>query len=1493
MSGMTHCWCIKGLKLGIMSALAIGGAIASLGNSAFAQLTPDTTLGAESSVIAPLYPQVDRIDGGAIRGSNLFHSFEEFSIGEGRAAYFANPAGIENILSRVTGSHPSHIFGKLGVLGNANLFLLNPQGIIFGLNARLDINGSFVGSTASSLKFADGTHFSATAHQSTPLLTVSVPLGLQFGTSRAGAIANAGNLAVEQGQRLTLVGGTVVSTGQLSAPGGQIVVASVPNGRSSGTPVMQLNGSGQISWDSQPATTDSSPPLTLSELLLGADASQNLELTVTASGEVKLIGSNRQVEAGDVVVQQLASGTATLLAERNLSLVESQLETTGGLNLLARDTVWVRDSVANPFIAQAGRQLLVQGDRGVDIFALNQPASGLFSGGDMILRSASTVGGDAHYTTGGNFRIEQLDGELGSLFSPYDPIIRASGDVMFDSYTGASLHILAGGGVEIPGNVRITGTDMLANSIVENVTLSNGTIIVAINGNVQPTFDIRAGTTAYGIPSVTGSTAGFSPTPPGTGSPPTSADIMIGRITNARGTVFLTNLYQPNLSLPGGAIQVGVISTSVPIGESGAAGSITIDSRSSITLTDVLGATTGDANSQGGTITLNAQNDITTANIFSYVGIGGSGNGGNISLSSTAGAINTSAGTLNSSSNLGNGGAIVLTAYGNIITDDVFSNVPGNGTGGTLSFTSSSGAINTSAGILNSISSNGNSGSVTFNAQDDITTGHIFAQVGYRGVGNGGSISLTSTAGAINTSAGSLNAGTTFGNGGAITLNAQNDIITADLRAYVVNDGSGNAGNLFLTSTMGAINTTGGILYSLSENGNGGTVNLNATDSITTGNIQSYSLVSGTGGAINIISTVGSIDTSASSLDSTSETGDGGAIALQALGDITIGSLNTSGGTSGGDITLTSSARVSSANSLIISDTFGSGKGGDVNIQASSVFFTEGTQVSASTTGTGSGGNLAIDTGSTGELILLEKASIFTEAYAAGNAGNLTINTGRLILQNGAELSTAAFNQGNGGDLTVNASESVELTGISADGILPSALTTGAARTGNAGNLTINTERLKIRDGAGVFTFTADAGQGGNLTVNASESVELSGTSADANTPSALSTDTLGAKDAGNLTINTGRLIVRDGAAASVSTFGQGQGGRLTVNASESVELSGTSRNGFSSGLYAQSFAGGDAGDLRIDTGELLVWDRALVTVAAGNGADARVPSGPSILQNLGIQIPVRSAMSGNAGSLTVAADSISLDNQGKLTGTTASGTGGNITLLVQDLILMRNNSAIATTAANNGTGGNITINAPLVVAVPKENSDIIANAFRGRGGNINITTQGVYGLEYGSKLTPLSDINASSEFGVNGTVQINTPGLDPSRGLTNLPTEFVDASNQMAQGCRPGGEIASQQSSFVATGRGGLPPNPREALGLNAVQIDWVTLNPKEENGNSPAVSTHQPSDTLAPVVEAQGWVMNDKGQVILTAYAGGITPHSSWYLPANCGALQSTPEL
>ena len=213
--------------IAISGAVTAGGALLP-SCPVIAQIVPDATLGNEPSIVRP--DQTVRglpatlIQGGALRGRNLFQSFQDFNIGEGQRVYFANPAGVEAILSRVTGNNPSRLMGLLGVDGSANLFFMNPNGIIFGNNARLDIAGSFVATTAERLTFENGATFSARNPEAPPLLTVSLRPHLPYATQYQGDITHAGQLTVGTGQTLALQGKTVTSRGSLTAPGGTVQV---------------------------------------------------------------------------------------------------------------------------------------------------------------------------------------------------------------------------------------------------------------------------------------------------------------------------------------------------------------------------------------------------------------------------------------------------------------------------------------------------------------------------------------------------------------------------------------------------------------------------------------------------------------------------------------------------------------------------------------------------------------------------------------------------------------------------------------------------------------------------------------------------------------------------------------------------------------------------------------------------------------------------------------------------------------------------------------------------------------------------------------------------------------------------------------------------------------------------------------------------------------------------------------------------------------------
>ncbi|MDJ0572827.1 MAG: filamentous hemagglutinin N-terminal domain-containing protein, partial [Pleurocapsa sp. MO_192.B19] len=183
--------------------------ISLIATSVSGQITPDGSLPTNVNQQG----NITEITGGEQAGSNLFHSFQDFSVQTGNEAFFNNAVDIDNILSRVTGGNISSIDGLIRANGSANLFLINPAGIVFGDNARLDVGGSFLGSTSTGLLFDDGTEFSAT-DIAAPVLTINAPIGLNL-RDATGDISNTGNL--QSDRNLTLSANNLDLQGQLQA----------------------------------------------------------------------------------------------------------------------------------------------------------------------------------------------------------------------------------------------------------------------------------------------------------------------------------------------------------------------------------------------------------------------------------------------------------------------------------------------------------------------------------------------------------------------------------------------------------------------------------------------------------------------------------------------------------------------------------------------------------------------------------------------------------------------------------------------------------------------------------------------------------------------------------------------------------------------------------------------------------------------------------------------------------------------------------------------------------------------------------------------------------------------------------------------------------------------------------------------------------------------------------------------------------------------------
>ncbi|MEX0271426.1 beta strand repeat-containing protein [Leptolyngbyaceae cyanobacterium UHCC 1019] len=643
-------------------------------------------------------------------------------------------------------------------------------------------------------------------------------------------------------------------------------------------------------------------------------------------------------------------------------------------------------------------------------------------------------------------------------------------------------------------------------------------------------------------------------------------------------------------------------------------------------------------------------------------------------------------------------------------------------------------------------------------------------------------------------------------------------------------------------------------------------------------------------------------------------------------------SANVFGNGNGGNVRVT--ADTIALNGSGIGSVLGltsSGRGGDITIQTESLTMTNGAKILASTFGNGNGGNVQV----TADSITLDGITPDGQAPTGiasqvaptgiGRGGDITIESGSLTITNGAVVNSSTFGKGNAGNARVTAN-SIALDGYgntfnrqTPSGIFSQVESTGS---GQGGDTTIQTESLTLTNGAEISTSTLGNGDGGNMWVTAN-SITLDGITPNGQVRSGLFSQVVstGNGQGGDITIKTDSLAITNGAAVDSSTFGKGNAGSVRVLANSiGLDGYGSTFNGqLRSGILnrVEITGTGSGGDITIDTGSLTVTDRAVVSASTfgnGNGGNLRVTATTIAIDDGGIVSQVTPVGSGRGGDISVETDSLNVTNgaavsssafgngsagnlditarniqldRGFITATSVSGNGANINLNVGDLLLLRRDSQISTTAGSEqfgGNGGNITINAPkgFIVGVKSENSDITANAFTGSGGRVNITAQGIYGLQFRQKLTEFSDITASSTFGVSGVVAINTLGIDPSRGLQQLPGGLADPSNRIDQKCAAGSGF--RRSSFTVTGRGGLPENPLEPLQSGEGVASWVEV---KAEGNGQRAEGYRAGGEARegknPIVEATGWVVDKDGSVFLVA-KGSMTGQGSWQRLPTC---------
>ncbi len=611
-----------------------------------------------------------------------------------------------------------------------------------------------------------------------------------------------------------------------------------------------------------------------------------------------------------------------------------------------------------------------------------------------------------------------------------------------------------------------------------------------------------------------------------------------------------------------------------------------------------------------------------------------------------------------------------------------------------------------------------------------------------------------------------------------------------------------------------------------------------------------------------------------------------------------------------GDITLNATEAMTVNASNITSSVSGTGAAGNINIITGTLSLTNAAQMSTRADGQGDAGNLTIQANT---------VSFGTFAYvnsdvapgAVGNGGNVTLTARTVSLTDGARISAGTFGQGNAGSVAI-AADVVSFDGFGGDVNNPfvsgvfSTVRPGAV--GKGGNITITARLFSATNSARVGARTLGQGNAGSVTIIA-DTITFDGVASNGFSGGVGSSVEPGAVgNAGNVNITARTLSLTNGAQVNTNTRGRGNAGNIELNVN-TLQATGGSQ------LTTTTSTNGRAGNIIIRASDRITLSGAETGVLASTTPDSTGDGGSifiyprQITLTDGAGISADSQGTGNGGNLEVVAGRLILNNRALLTATTASGEGGNITLQLQEYLLMRNSSLLSATAGGSGNGGNIRINSPSIVAIPSENSDIRADAVQGRGGNVQITASGIFGTQFRPQDTPLSDITASSQFGVSGTVTINNPEVNPSSGLAKLSEEVTDPTNEVVVTCAGAGG-----NSFTITGRGGLPEDPTTMLRGRAVWRDLRNLSegsdrsPGGDGANRANTSVPNPearsSDALPDswtssrfanaspsprLVEATSWEIDEKGNVVLVA-RGNESASTYRLRQPNCQDLSSS---
>ncbi|GAB4531354.1 MAG: hypothetical protein Tsb0014_14800 [Pleurocapsa sp.] len=723
-----------------------------------------------------------------------------------------------------------------------------------------------------------------------------------------------------------------------------------------------------------------------------------------------------------------------------------------------------------------------------------------------------------------------------------------------------------------------------------------------------------------------------------------------------------------------------------------------------------------------------------------------------------------------------------------------------------------------------------------------------------------------------------------------ISLNGNSLIIS-----QVVNDdngvGEGNAGEINLTTSSLELKENSLIIAETGGIGDTKDITLNADDVSILGNslILNQVLENAEGNAANI-------NINANTLEVSSDVQDPSSLITQTQGKGNAGSVNIVASDS---VIFDKGNIISQVGNVETEDgeitQVGNGNAGDINVTVTDGFLTlNGRSLwQASTKGEGNAGNIKIDV--SGDINLNDGSLILSQVLPGGigDAGNIEIATDSSLFAINSLIIADSKDKGNSGDISIKASDTVVLEGRSNvfspsestdDKLFPSQIVTGldletdnstgefiSAANGTAGSIDISASQLVLRDLAFIISNSElkTTGAAGNISIKV-DNLELQDNAF-------ISTFTQNEFDGGSITVDAKTLDLISGGKIITTTDGMGNAGSINLNISDRITLDNKVPSSVTNLFFDEQFVN----DIQGQNG---LFANATEN-ATGDGGNIIVGSNSVFPQEFtianGAEVTVDSKK-GRGGNVFIKSDSLTL-NDGKILAATASEQGGNITLNTDGTLLLENNSLISAEALGNADGGNIDIDSEFVFALSStgNGNDIIANAEgRGMGGNINIETQQIFNLIERKAIdnNNSNDIDASSNFGTSGTVNIRTFTDSNLQSLTEFPINPLESDAVVANSCEADSNVA-QSNTFVVTGKSGTTASPFDTL--NADNILLRKNSATNSNTSTAIKPLHFGSLDITP---ARGVIKTEDGQIILTAYPTDASSQRNVQNSSNC---------